>query len=265
MKYLIYSCLLLGWGGEPLWAQTAHWEKALQKFYADFEPPGRRAAIYKNLRKEAYPTLRFICPEDSLFLPEQPLAQIALIRHGQPRVSKTGRFSRRRAQQYIQWYDKVGVYGFKKKPFALSAAERAQTALYYSPLPRAQHTAEILFDSLSDARADSQFVEFARKIAHLPDFKYRLTTWLLFSRVFWLMGLNDRGIESFREARQRARAGAEFLHQASLPNERTVLVAHGFLNRYLRLYLVRKGWTLVRKAGSEYLGVNILVKLAREE
>ncbi|NJL11760.1 MAG: hypothetical protein HC913_01190 [Microscillaceae bacterium] len=73
-------------------AQKAHWEKALQKFYADFEPPGRRAAIYKNLRLEAYPTLRFVRLEDSLFLPAQPLAQIALIRHGWPKVSKPGVF-----------------------------------------------------------------------------------------------------------------------------------------------------------------------------
>ncbi|NJL11761.1 MAG: hypothetical protein HC913_01195 [Microscillaceae bacterium] len=132
--------------------------------------------------------------------------------------------------------------------------------MYYSPLPRAQHSTEILLDSLSDAQADSQFVEFARKIARLPDCKYRLTTWLLFSRALWLMGLNDRGIESFRKARQRARAGAEFLHQKALQKGRLVLVAHGLLNRYLRLYLVKKGWKVVRKAGNEYLGVNILVK-----
>jgi len=41
------------------------------------------------------------------------------------------------------------------------------------------------------------------------------------------------------------------------------LVAHGFLNAFIRQGLRRRGWQIVRHDGNDYLGVTELVKAAR--
>lgn len=75
------------------------------------------------------------------------------------------------------------------------------------------------------------------------------------------LGIDRDGIESFADARERARKAASQLAEASEDNSKVVLVAHGFLNRYVKQNLEDMGWRVVRDGGNGYLATTILVKI----
>ena len=74
------------------------------------------------------------------------------------------------------------------------------------------------------------------------------------------MGFNKRDIESFREAKKRARIAAVKLEENATKNGKTLLVSHGLLNHYLVKYLKKNGWTEVFDGGRGYLSQKVLVK-----
>ena len=75
-----------------------------------------------------------------------------------------------------------------------------------------------------------------------------------------MMGFNDKGIESFREAKGRARQAAIFLDSAAHEEGKTLLFAHGFLNIYVRKHLKKSGYHEVNLDGQKYLGVYYFYK-----
>lgn len=59
---------------------------------------------------------RFIQPEDEVVPDYSNLHQIALVRHGEPDILKTGKFTHEQARQYVTMYDSVGIL-VPDKPF----------------------------------------------------------------------------------------------------------------------------------------------------
>lgn len=182
--------------------------------------------------------------------------QIILIRHGQPNLNKKGWRGRNQAVQYASAYDTVGVVPFDK---TLHCLENIKTdKVYYSSLPRAKHTARLLFEENFTFIEDARFREFERKVMKFINVKMPLGFWLGTSRILWLMGLNDKGIETSQQAKIRASENALFLAEQAKKDGQVILVAHGLHNRYVMKYLRQQGWELVRKGGSKYLAVNVL-------
>nr|WP_262896449.1 histidine phosphatase family protein [Adhaeribacter terrigena] len=132
--------------------------------------------------------------------------------------------------------------------------------VYCSTLPRARQTARLLYGEEIELVENADFNEFQRKIFQLPLFKFPIEVWLTAARFSWLLGLNSRGIETFRQARKRAMRCAETLAGYAETEEEVVLVAHGFLNAFIRQALKKLGWRIVRHDGNSYLGVTQLVK-----
>ncbi len=196
--------------------------------------------------------------ESKLFEEEELPLQIMLVRHGKPELSREDWFTRKEAEAFIRAYDSVGIYHYEGSPLTLESNDVKQ--FYTSKLRRAIHTAELISEEKVPIVQNELFNEFQRKIISFPNIKMPLGFWLVCSRGFWVMGLNRKGIESFGQAKKRAKLGAKTLEGYAKEEKRTILVAHGFLNKYLRKYLKKRGWVLIKTGGQKHLGVSLLVK-----
>ncbi len=230
---------------------------------AQFE---RLEAHYKTLEKQSKEkpvTIRFVQEEMGLLEDLSNLEQIILLRHGEPMVDKKGWRKRKEAMSFIIAYDTVGVYPPEYDPVSLNHDEI--DVIFTSTLNRSISTAKQLFQRPEDQRADAIFREFERKIFSFPNIKLPLKWWLTGSRVFWLMGLNKKGIESISEAKKRAREAVTFLERNASENGKTLLVSHGLLNHYLAKYLRKNGWTQVFDGGKGYLSQKVFVRYGPPE
>ena len=116
-----------------------------------------------------------------------------------------------------------------------------------------------LFGEEFDKRPEAIFREFERKVFSFPNIKLPLNWWLIGSRAFWVLGLNKKGIETFSEAKKRAKQAVALLESDARENGKTLLISHGLLNHYLVKYLEQNGWTEVFDGGKGYLSQKVLV------
>ncbi len=230
--------------------------------------------FYERMEKEApFVTIegipvaqkvRFVQPDD-LRLPDSlELKQIALIRHGEPDLTKTGRFSYEEAKAYMKSYDSVGIL-VPDEPF-FELEEEEDVVFYVSNLNRAKTTADYLFGTEQERVESEEFREFERSLGNRRGrISLPLRYWSITARLEWYLGINRDGIESFSKAKERAKSGAMKLEDQSEKHDKVVLVAHGFLNRYLEKYLKEQGWQVVRDGGIDYFATTILVKVVEED
>ncbi|MDX5422395.1 MAG: phosphoglycerate mutase family protein [Hymenobacteraceae bacterium] len=185
--------------------------------------------------------------------------RIFLIRHARPKVSSQGLYTEVDARQYISDYDAAQVEQFVLSHEIIPYQEVGK--VYCSTLVRSQLTARAIFGDEIKLQVDHGFREFERRIFSLPLIRLPIKLWLLSARILWFMGLNSKGIETFREARQRARDCAQLLARDAHSNNTTVLVAHGLLNNFIRRELRQMGWRTVQSDGHGFLSVTILEQL----
>ena len=182
--------------------------------------------------------------------------KIFLIRHARPLVSKKGYFSAAQARTYISAYDAAAVEEFVLQHEAIPYKEIRR--VYCSTLVRSQLTAKAIFGEDVELVIRHEFREFERRIFSLPLLKLPIRFWLLSARALWLLGLNSKGIETFKEARSRAHQCAELLVQEAQQHQTAILVAHGLLNHFIRRHLRRMGWKSTLHEGSGFVGVSVL-------
>ncbi|WP_026463415.1 histidine phosphatase family protein [Adhaeribacter aquaticus] len=198
-------------------------------------------------------------------MPQQNTSKVTLhiflVRHYKPAISRSGWFNHKQATQFVSKYDAAGIEAILNKPKVLLFEQIKR--VHCSALPRAKQTALALFGPEVELVEDKIFNECERKILALPLFRFPISVWLAGARLLWLMGLNNKEIESYNKARQRAKEAAEILAHYAEEEIRTVLVAHGMLNIFIRRSLVKMGWKVIRKGGNGYLAVTELVKNAR--
>jgi broad specificity phosphatase PhoE len=186
------------------------------------------------------------------------LRHIFLVRHYEPDVERRGFFNAEEASKFISDYDAADLV---KTAFTRPAGlPEKLMKVYCSALPRAKQTARLLYGEETQLVENADFNEFQRKILKLPLFKFPIEVWLAGARFSWLLGLNCQGIENFRQARKRALRCAQTLATYAETEAEVVLVAHGFLNAFIRQALKKLGWRVVRHDGNDYLGVTQLVK-----
>jgi broad specificity phosphatase PhoE len=171
-------------------------------------------------------------------LSSEKVLQIMLIRHGKPAIGKKSWMNRKAVIRYQAAYDSVGVELFETAPVALNG--KPVNWIYTSRLPRAVHTAQLMAGDSIPVRPNAQYNEFERKPFCFFNVPLPRGLWSGVSRGLWMLGVNDRGIESYAEAKIRARRNALVLEEAALRERRVLLVAHGFMNRYIRTTL-KKG------------------------
>lgn len=171
-------------------------------------------------------------------------------------MSKKGYFSAPDARSFISDYDAAEVEDFVLEHEAIPYQEIKQ--VYCSTLIRSQLTARKIFGERVELIVRPEFREFERKIFSLPLLRLPIRLWLLSARALWMMGLNSKGIETFREAKRRARQCAELLAKDAETRTTVILVAHGLLNNFIRWYLQDMGWKDSLHEGSGFLSVTVM-------
>ncbi|MCC9166193.1 histidine phosphatase family protein [Pontibacter harenae] len=182
--------------------------------------------------------------------------RIFLIRHARPLANKKGFFSASDAQQFIVDYDAAAVEEFILENEAIPFKEIRK--VYCSTLNRSQLTAKAIFGDGIEMVKDHSFREFERRIFSFPLLKLPVKLWLVSARLLWFLGFNSKDIETFKQARQRAKAGAVILAAEATENKVAVLVAHGLLNKFIERELRKMGWQLTLNGGRGFVSVNVL-------
>ena len=206
--------------------------------------------------------LDFIRNDDLDGVREDQILQIFLIRHGEPAMDKKGWKNRKEAIRYTEMYDSVGVYPFDKMPICLRQAD-IKTA-FTSKLPRAIDTAEKTLKGSLPIEEREEFNEFERKVIKFPNIKLPRQFWSITTRAVWIMGFNDKGIESFKEAKKRSEKAAIYMDSVAQVEGKSLLFSHGFLNKYTKRYLKNLGYTAMDLGGQEYLGAYYFFKVKKE-
>jgi len=192
-----------------------------------------------------------------------PQKRVFLIRHARPVVSRKGFFSAATARQYIADYDAAEVEEFVLQHEAIPYKEIK--VVFCSTLIRSQLTARAIFGEDVTLKTEHHFREFERKIFSLPRLRLPIRFWLVAARVLWFLGFNSKGIETFKEAKQRARTCAGKLAEDAAKNGTTVLVAHGLLNNFIQRELKRMGWHQTVQGGSGFVSLNVMEKNAASQ
>lgn len=265
MKKLFFTplvCVLLT--VSPAKSHTPPKHSPIEGIVGKYQELSAEAAYIKANGVPVVQSTRFIEPEDNVVEDYGNLRQIALVRHGEPDLVKTGKFSFEQASRYLADYDSVGIVVPERSFFHVGNGE--DTKVFASPVNRARATAQYLFGSDEDVTFSRDFREFERSLGKRgPKLRMPIKFWTTLARVKWLMGAKGHGIESFAEAKARANKAAQTLAEASEENSKVVLVAHGFLNRYVKEDLEEMGWRVVRDGGTDYFATTILVKLEEEK
>lgn len=184
------------------------------------------------------------------------IQQIVLIRHGEPNIEKKDWRNRKEAIRFIQQYDSALVIPFNNGP--LNLENIPIDTILHSSLTRARHTAQLAFGKSFTLIEDSSYKEFENKIRNGCNFKRPIRCWVTSSRIFWFLGLNDKNIESFKDAKKRAKSNKVKLDLKANQNGMVILVAHGLHNKYVKKFLRKAGWKLVLNNGNDYLSIKIL-------
>jgi broad specificity phosphatase PhoE len=229
----------------------------IKKTYKDIR--GNAAQVFSN-GKIIAKQIRFIQAEDHALEDYSNLRQIALIRHGEPDMTKTGKFSGLQAAEYIVCYDSVCIIEPEAPFFVLGEQENVK--IFSSPLNRALSTAHYLCGSDKDIAVSTDFREFDTNIkAKGRKFRMPIKFWTTTARIKWMLGFTPKGKESYAEAKGRARKASQTLMHSSIENPKILLFAHGMLNHYIKKDLEKNGWKVVEDTGNDYFGTSILVKI----
>lgn len=238
-------------------------KSTIEKIEKKYDDLSKTASVIKANGKPMCQSLRFIQEEDNLIKDYSKLRQIAIIRHGEPDMVKTGQYTCSEANQFLKCYDSVCIIVPEKPFFELGANEDVE--IFSSPINRALSTAHYLFGTERTITVSPYFREFENTIKESDSKKkYSIKRWKTTARIKWMLGISKpKNIESFSQAKDRAKKGASMLNDASNDNAKVVLTAHGLLNRFLKKDLKKMGWKVVEDTGNDYFGTTILVKVEK--
>lgn len=194
---------------------------------------------------------------------QSEIQQIILIRHGEPDLNKKGWRNREEAIQFMIEYDSAIVLPFNNGPLKVDSLQI--DTILHSTLPRAKNTAERAFSKTKILIGDDRFIEFERKAMKWPNINMPTKFWTTGSRILWLMGLNDKNIESFHQAKKRAKSNAKFLAEKAGQEGMVILVAHGLHNKYVKKFLRKSDWKKVYNSGNDYLSVKVMARGFKKE
>lgn len=186
------------------------------------------------------------------------IIQVIIIRHQKVNIPKQRNYTYREANRFYEAYDTAAIFPVEFSPAVLRKSEVDK--IYCSQLPRAIHTAQQMFGYDLPLDQYAFFNEFKKDMFPLPLVRFNLGTWSVLSSIEWMLGAGNGQGETYKEARARAAYAAEFLEKQAMQEDKVVLVAHGFLNHFIKKHLKKNGWHLIVDGKNRNLGVSLLIK-----
>lgn len=176
--------------------------------------------------------------------------EIVLLRHGMPKIDKDRRLSAAEFGQWVSAYNNAGI-DIGCMP-SQNTIEQAKTCAFVvcSTLLRSSESAKVLGLASIDV-CESMFREMDMPYASWCFPRLSPGTWSVLFRLGWAIGYSAN-VESFREARERARRCAERLVELASEHGTVLFVGHGSLNWFVSRYLKSMGWASPQKAPRKY-------------
>jgi broad specificity phosphatase PhoE len=174
---------------------------------------------------------------------------IVIVRHGEPDLDRKVRITWREYREWWGKYDEAGLKAGQTPPPKLCELATGADIVYASTLPRAGETAAAVAPGREILR-DPVFVEAPLPPPHFWG-KRKPRRWGVYARISWWLGASQ-GMESRKEAEQRAEAAAATLAAQALRGRNVVCCAHGWFNRMMRPVLLSWGWKCVYDGGDTY-------------
>lgn len=169
--------------------------------------------------------------------------EIVLIRHGKPASANNLVVN---AGEYTKWIRQYNLSAVDSSSRPVNINEQYRSFyVVASDLKRARHSAYIYMDKKVE-EIDKIYREMEVPRYKIP-LKLKAWNWVYLSRFLWLLGFKG-SFESFKQAKKRAELATERLIALAEKHENLVLFGHGFMNRYIRKSLIKKGWQLDAKS-----------------
>lgn len=164
--------------------------------------------------------------------------EIVLIRHGKPMAAINPKLT---ATGFMNWVDNYNESIVDAESFPQEAVRQLiQTHfIVTSDLARAIDSAKICGGSEPHLVLD-QLREMEIPSYKLP-FKLKAYTWLVLNRILWFIGIKSE-VESFKEAKIRAKHSAKELIDLAIEHNKVVVFGHGLMNKYIAKELEQFGW-----------------------
>ncbi|WP_025150967.1 histidine phosphatase family protein [Bacillus sp. H1a] len=145
--------------------------------------------------------------------------------------------------EWLKRYD--GDNGSRECNIPIETIEAIESAklIVSSDQRRAVQSAAELMDSLSFIQSSLfREVEVPSTFFAPSWFKCKTGTWFFIGRALWMVGYHKE-VESYKEARERAREAANMLHRYALVHGRIALVSHSYFNTMIGTELRAMGWS----------------------
>lgn len=187
--------------------------------------------------------------------------RIFVIRHALVLLEKPGWVSSESAAQYKTAYNNAPIAILSPYDvLQMIEGYESTDSIFSSPQSRALRTAELLFGSNAVIIADSTLMELDYEVVQIPFLHLPVNTWLLISRISWMMGVHRGGLPARKERVKDLYLLSDEVIRYAQSNSVAVIVAHGLVNREFIKILKSRGWTYCQqgRGGFGNLSVNCL-------
>jgi len=176
------------------------------------------------------------------------MAEITLIRHGEPEFELKGKARSRDIKEIIKNYDLSGIS--EAPPVGAKVKAVTCNVAVCSDFNRSIESAKALgFKDIH--KIDPVFREVATPHFKSGSFKMSVSAWGVLLRSMSVFGFSRNG-ESLSMAKKRAEVAASALIEISHAYESVLLVGHGFINYFIAKELLSRNWVGPSKPGGSY-------------
>lgn len=188
-------------------------------------------------------------------------SRIYLIRHAAVQINNPGWCNTQTAHNYREQYNinSVQVYDAERVLNKIDHPETIDT-IFCSPQLRAVQTAILLFNNQVSLNINENLMELDYPVIQFPLIKLPVKAWLTISLISWMAGNNQDKKPTYRQRKQSLENYSNELIIYAETYGKSIVIAHGMVNRELIKILKKKGWKFENRDGYGNLSVNCLVK-----
>lgn len=166
--------------------------------------------------------------------------RIVLVRHGRPAMGRSRWIGHAAFARFIDDYQAAGLDGDTSPPDELREMIKGTKRVFSSDLERSSQSARALLPH-AELVSTPLFTEAPLASPPVPGIRLKAPAWAVMARVAWHGGFKP-GIESYGQAKTRAKEAVEILISEAEREGTAVLVAHGYFNAILGRVLRLRGW-----------------------
>ena len=188
-------------------------------------------------------------------------SKIYLIRHAPVQIESPGWCNTQTAYNFRVQYN-INSVEIDNAEMVLNKIDHPETidTVFCSPQLRAIQTAELLFNKHVNLKINENLMELDYTVIQFPLIKLPVRAWLGISMIKWMAGKKQVDKPTYNQRKQDLEIYSNELIIFAETHGKSVVVAHGMVNRELMKILKKKGWKFENRDGNGNLSVNCLVK-----